>query len=1319
MRSRAFLSWTVAVASLVAVSAPVLADNDPNRPDEACHFDGEPNRWAKVDDAGLFGSSGNFAFDPPMDRPIEQWDMCPGCSLGITAADFEIDLDELTLMGVDVSQLDSLPGIVQALQNVSGLTDAQINQLANDLQPSLGQSIADIETELKRIRGKAQDQLTDLSDLDNLVNNIATLGDQDIANLLNGLGFEHDVAYTHDFDNPNDRPVQNTDIKVWGVPEVVQELTLRNVPAQTRMDIETALSNVPSLPGLIEISGDDDDPLSPAEMHGINTDLNVNYRSVSVTGNDVILHHFTIVNRTTKVYPYFSAAFFADIDVPPGSTDLDLSYDPLTQTLMGYDKLPQYDPEEHLYVGVGAALPLGNTAGLIPGAFHIDKKVTLANGGIVDAKRMRFMLLDPTLIGDLDDTPEGKKSEKFGAIAFQLPGPLMPGAYYSFGICQASSRGTSSGTALADTIAKIDACKAVMPLITPTCADGTFQFGEGCDDGNTVDGDGCSSTCALELCGDGKVTGGETCDDGNEVSFDGCSDICRLEVCGDGIVQPGEACDDGNTSNFDECLDDCTVGVCGDGWVKAGGYPRCGGRTHCINGTLTITGGATTDQAAFTGEVVPFGIGFDVVSSGAFPEEPRWMATNVVANFEAADPQLQIELDRWATPLNLGGAGNVALTVGGDDLVYIQATFNGRAAGFVEEVRFADAVTNGEIAFDESDFAYAVYEPPHTVTTTVEFIYPGAVDGFDADVVAALVSPGAGAITNPEACDDGNLNDGDACTSQCLNARCGDGFLHPFLGEQCDLGEANGVASGCTSACQLDAAALCGNGAPDPGEGCDDGGNVSGDGCNEFCQPEFCGDAVLQAGEDCDDGGTLAGDGCAPDCTLEFCGDGVVSVALGEECDEGAANSDTNPCTSTCLANVCGDGLILVDVETCDDGNTLSGDGCSDACDLEVCGDNVVGVGEECDDGNIVANDGCGPTCLVEFCGDGNQGDGEECDDGNGLDGDGCSKLCTLENPDACGDFIVGPGEECDDGNLDPGDGCGETCRLENPDLCGNGTLEPGEQCDDGNLELGDGCTPRCAIESCGDGTLQPGEQCDDGNRQPDDGCTACRVDETECGNGIHEYGEQCDGGDGCTPDCLLETPLDGPTLYATCGNGELDRGEQCDDGNQLDADGCGETCQLEDSICGNGRQERGEQCDPGDAFAGIATGCTPDCQLEAVCGDGEVGFGEQCDDGNEADGDGCSAICKTESCGDGIVQADEACDEGGANGRPGVPCSAMCVVTDGTVDPPIPNSSGGGCCTTVRAAPERDSGEGVAWFALVGVLGWLVRRRRTSAAQK
>lgn len=63
------------------------------------------------------------------------------------------------------------------------------------------------------------------------------------------------------------------------------------------------------------------------------------------------------------------------------------------------------------------------------------------------------------------------------------------------------------------------------------CGNEQIEAGETCDDGNTVDGDGCNHRCTIEACGDGLVQFGlgETCDDGNTVAEDGCDSHCHVE----------------------------------------------------------------------------------------------------------------------------------------------------------------------------------------------------------------------------------------------------------------------------------------------------------------------------------------------------------------------------------------------------------------------------------------------------------------------------------------------------------------------------------------------------------------------------------------------------------------------------------------------------------------------------------------------------------------------------------------------------------------------------------------------------------------------
>lgn len=117
------------------------------------------------------------------------------------------------------------------------------------------------------------------------------------------------------------------------------------------------------------------------------------------------------------------------------------------------------------------------------------------------------------------------------------------------------------------------------------CGDGFTSFPEQCDDGGITNGDGCNENCKLELgykcepgedgvsvcsettCGDGVVEGAEMCEPGVD---EGCTSQCQFAPqcdgdggactsrCGDGLVL-GEDCDDGNLTNGDGCDENCKV----------------------------------------------------------------------------------------------------------------------------------------------------------------------------------------------------------------------------------------------------------------------------------------------------------------------------------------------------------------------------------------------------------------------------------------------------------------------------------------------------------------------------------------------------------------------------------------------------------------------------------------------------------------------------------------------------------------------------------------------------------------------------------------
>lgn len=82
------------------------------------------------------------------------------------------------------------------------------------------------------------------------------------------------------------------------------------------------------------------------------------------------------------------------------------------------------------------------------------------------------------------------------------------------------------------------------------CGDGAPGPGEACDDGGREPGDGCDAACLVEV--------GYRCE---RPDPDGPS-VCRsLAVCGDGALDPSEQCDDGGVEDGDGCDAGCTLEI--------------------------------------------------------------------------------------------------------------------------------------------------------------------------------------------------------------------------------------------------------------------------------------------------------------------------------------------------------------------------------------------------------------------------------------------------------------------------------------------------------------------------------------------------------------------------------------------------------------------------------------------------------------------------------------------------------------------------------------------------------------------------------------
>ena len=174
-------------------------------------------------------------------------------------------------------------------------------------------------------------------------------------------------------------------------------------------------------------------------------------------------------------------------------------------------------------------------------------------------------------------------------------------------------------------------------------------------------------------------------------------------------------------------------------------------------------------------------------------------------------------------------------------------------------------------------------------------------------------------------------------------------------------------------------AAVCGNNIREGSEVCDGSAssgvcyNLS---CNEDCTCPVCGDGTIGAGEDCESNSDCsAGKTCNASCKCQGIGSPICTISCGAwgPCVDGI---QTRTCTNSCggsttqtqsCAPVCGNGSIETG-EECDDGNVVSGDGCSSSCQLELgCGNGTLDANEECDDNNTVSGDCCSSSCEIEL----------------------------------------------------------------------------------------------------------------------------------------------------------------------------------------------------------------------------------------------------------------------------------------------------------------------------------------------------------------
>ena len=663
---------------------------------------------------------------------------------------------------------------------------------------------------------------------------------------------------------------------------------------------------------------------------------------------------------------------------------------------------------------------------------------------------------------------------------------------------------------------------------TRCCGDGKIHAGvEACDDGNTVNGDGCSSTCRTEGCGNGVLDPGEECDDGNAVNTDACVSGCRIAVCGDGFVRIGvEQCDDGNLINGDGCSNNCRSGVAATASLDPG--------EQCDDGNMISGDGCSSSARSRRAATAS-----STTASSATATAPAW----------AARPPPATRTARCASC----GDGKVNSTAG-------EQCDSGTVMGVNQNADNADCTAACKINIC-TDGKKDTVGPNHFEACDDGNTIP--TDGCSNN--CTLASCGNGVLDPGEECDDDERGQ-HRRLRQLQTAKCGNGFVEAGV-EECDGAPVTvmGTTYNCSATCKLQ---RCGNGIinPSKGEQCDNDISMVGtaplpnDGCNSQCKIEFCGDGVMNNSrhEDCDSGtgsSTAESSRCNKNCTNATAATASSITRTSPPAPTATARPPAPPPSSAITPSVNG--------------------GCSGSCQLEKCGNGNVQTSEavrRATGKNMGMTYPCyapgtplQATCSAAetarwtrarpasrrappramrrattvVCGDHNVESPRAVR--AALAPATCNGDCSTS---ACGDGkvnpLASPAEQCDGGPQTPAQpGPREGDGHLRHQLHARGVRRrhvnatAGEECDNGaNNGYDKACLPNCKNNVCGDGFLSPGEMCDYGT-----------------GNNLAQVPATCPYATSCMvcPMGCTSAPTTGTA--PTCGDGATNGPETGDNG--------------------------------------------------------------------------------------------------------------------------------------------------------------------------
>jgi len=715
-------------------------------------------------------------------------------------------------------------------------------------------------------------------------------------------------------------------------------------------------------------------------------------------------------------------------------------------------------------------------------------------------------------------------------------------------------------------------------------------------------------------------------------------------VCGDGTKAGGEECDDGNNADGDGCSKDCKVESAGPNDVCPGvAIPLTGTGADMRRGSVS---GSTSAIFGQTAGSCGGASGKDAVYS-VTPDVTGLLTATVTSTFDSI-----LYARRTCDDTKTEAACNDAAGSTGGETIKIPVTKDQPVFLFVDG-------------------------------------YSGSTGTFKLDIEVATSFCGNGVAESPEACDDGNTLAGDGCAPDCsleaggvLTDCPGQGIFLTGVGDAPRKISLAGSTSVATSSTQT-------------ASGC----TASGRNTVYAITPDVNGSIVASLVATYDDAVIHLRSECDNSTSQLTCFRANEPLETIEVVAPVEAGFPTYVIVDSYLSTLHGPYILDVTVnpavcgnrildggEECDDGNTLSGDGCTAGCKLEpvnMAADTCPGVGiplTAAADGSYsgvissatvsmahdfkpkTAQGGCSTTntlakdAVYEVVSPVNgtlRGTVSALFDSMLLVRDLCSNdvdASAYTDLACAGNGGGGVPETVElnvtanqrmwlivDSEVAGGEGPFELGVTFTPAVCGNGVIEGGEQCDDGGAVSGDGCNAQCQLEPVtGHDTCANAAPIDlvahgDGSYSAtiSSGTTNLAHDQTFTGcasagaDAIYTFKAPIDGV------LAAEVPVAGFNvslgLRSTCPTS---------------------TTGTAPLVCANASSDNGQE--------EISHGVTKDTTYYLIvdgtaaaqkgtftllvnvrppgCGDGLLSGNEQCDDGNTLSGDGCSPTCTVEA---------------------------------------------------------------------------------------